>query len=163
MSWNLEKLTHVIEEKIALVESRRCKLVLVVGHPFTGKTKLLRELTKSNPERYTYINLNLKLSALLKEVTEKERPFRVQEFLRELVSDKQGVLLVDNTEILFDPELNLDPLKSLEVLSRFNPVVSVWSGSVKDGFLSYAEPGHREHVPGTKGEFEIVEVTGKSA
>jgi len=163
MSWNLEKLKHVIEEKIALVESRRCKLVLVVGPPFTGKTKLLRELTKSNPERYTYINLNLELSALLKEVAEKERPFRVQEFLRELVSDKHGVLLIDNTEILFDPELKLDPVKSLEVLSRFNSVVSVWSGSVKDGFLSYAEPGHRAYFRGSKGEFEIVEVTGKSA
>ena len=163
MFWTLEKLTHVIEEKIALVESRRCKLVLVVGHPFTGKTKLLRELTKSNPERYTYINLNLELSALLKEVAEKERPFRVQEFLRELVSDKQGVLLIDNTEILFDPELKLDPLKSLEVLSRFNPVVSVWSGSVKDDLLSYAELPHREYFPGSMSEFEIVEVTGKSA
>ena len=163
MSWNLEKLTHDIEEKIALVESRRCKLVLVVGPPFTGKTKLLRELTKSYPERYTYINLNLELSALLREVTEKERPYRVQEYLRELLSDKQGILLIDNTEILFDPELNLDPVKSLEVLSRFNSVVSVWSGSVKDGFLSYAEPGHREYFRGSMGEFEIVEVTGKSA
>ena len=163
MSWNLEKLTHDIEEKIALVESRRCKLVLVVGPPFTGKTKLLRELTKSYPERYTYINLNLELSALLREVTEKERPYRVQEYLRELLSDKQGILLIDNTEILFDPELNLDPVKSLEVLSRFNSVVSVWSGSVKDGFLSYAEPGHREYFRGPIGEFEIVEVTGKSA
>lgn len=163
MSWNLEKLTHDIEKKIALVERRRCKLVLVVGLPFTGKTKLLRELTKSNPERYTYINLNLELSALLKDVTEKERPFRVQEFLRELVLDKQGVLLVDNTEILFDPELNLDPVKSFELLSRFNSVVSVWSGTVKDGFLSYAEPGQREYFRGSISEFEIVEVTDKSA
>ena len=77
MSWSLEKLTHDIEKKIALLERRRCKLVLVVGPQSTGKTKLLRELTKSNPERYTYINLNLELSALLKEVSEKERPFRV--------------------------------------------------------------------------------------
>ena len=163
MSWNIEKPTHVIEEKIALVENRRCKLVLVVGSPSTGKTKLLRELSKKKPERYIYINLNLELSALLKEVTEKERPFRVQEFLRELVSDKQGVLLIDNTEILFDQELKLDPVKSLEELSRFNSVVSVWSGSVKDGFLSYAEPGHREYFRGPMGEFEIVEVTDKSA
>jgi len=162
MSWNLEKLTHDIEKKIALVERRRCKLVLVVGLPFTGKTKLLRKLTKTNPERYTYINLNLELSALLKEVTEKERPFRVQEFLRKLVSDKQGVLLIDNTEILFDPELKLDPVKSLEELSRINSVASVWRGSVKDGFLSYAEPGHREYFRGPIGEFEIVEVTDKS-
>ena len=163
MSWNIEKLTHVIEEKIALVESRRCKLVLVVGPPSIGKTKLLRELTKTNPDGYTYINLNLELSALLREVIEKERPFRVQEFLRELVSDKQGVILIDNTEILFDSELKLDPVKSLEEMSRFNPVVSVWSGSVKDGFLSSAEPGHREYFRGPIGEFEIVEVTGKSA
>ena len=163
MSCRTERLTQVIEEKIAQVEGRRCKLVLVVGPPSTGKTKLLRELTKTNPERYNYINLNLELSALLKEVSEKERPFRVHEFLRELVSDKQGVLLVDNTEILFDSELKLDPVKSLEELSRFISVVSVWSGSVKDGFLSYAEPGHREYFRGPIGEFEIVEVTGKSA
>lgn len=122
MSWNIEKLKHVIEKKIALVESRRCKLVLIVGPPFTGKTKLLRDLNETKPERYTYINLNMELSALLEEVTEKERPYRVQGFLREIVSDQQGVLLIDNTEILFDPELKLNPVKSLEELSRFHTV-----------------------------------------
>lgn len=161
MSWNIEKLKHVIEEKIALVESRRCKLVLLVGPPSTGKTKLLRDLNETNPGRYIYINLNMELSALLKEVTEKERPYRVQEFLREIVSDQRDVLLIDNTEIIFDPELKLNPVQSLEELSRFHTVVSVWSGSVKDGFLSYAEPGHREYHQDKIGEFEIVEVTGK--
>ena len=77
MSRNIEQFIYVIEEKIALVESRRCKLVLVVGPSSTGKTKILRALLKMNPERYSYINLNLELSALLKEVSEKERPFRV--------------------------------------------------------------------------------------
>ena len=159
MSWNGEKFQLIIEKKLTAIRNRRYKLILVVAPPSSGKTKLLQHLREVNSRKYVYINLNMELSALLKDVTVKERPYRVQEFLREIVSDKQGVLLVDNTEILFDPELKLDPVKSLEESSRSNIVIAVWSGIVKEGVLSYAKPGHREYYQGQIGDFEIVDLT----
>ena len=159
MSWNSEKFQLIIEKKLIAIQNRRYKLILVVAPPSTGKTKLLQHLCEVNSKKYNYINLNMELSALLKEVTMKERPYRVQELLREIVSDKQGFLIVDNTEILFDPELKLDPVKSLEELSRPNTVIAVWSGMVKAGVLSYAKPGRREYYQGQIGDFEIVDLT----
>lgn len=158
MSWDGEKFQLIIEKKLIATKNRRSKLILVVAPPSTGKTKLLKHLHEVNSRKYNYIDLNLKLSALLKDVTVKERPYRVQKFLREIVSDKQRVLLVDDTEILFDPELKLDPVKSLLELSRSNTVVAAWSGVVKAGVLSYAKPGHRGHYQVQVGDLEIIDL-----
>lgn len=162
MSWNGwsgEKFQSIIEKKLMTIRNRRSKLILVVVPSSTDKTKLLQYLREVNSRKYVYINLNMELSALLKDVTVKERPYRVQEFLREIVSDKQRVLLVDNTGILFDPELKLDPMKSLLELSRSNTVVAVWSGMVKAGVLFYAKPGRREYYQGQIGDLEIIDLT----
>lgn len=157
--WSGEKFQLIIEKKLTTIRNRRSKLILVVVPSSTDKTKLLQYLREVNSRKYVYINLNMELSALLKDVTVKERPYRVQEFLREIVSDKQRVLLVDNTEILFDPELKLDPMKSLLELSRSNTVVAVWSGMVKAGVLFYAKPGRREYYRGQIGDLEIIDLT----
>lgn len=63
----------------------------------------------------------------------------------DLVSDKNGPLLLDNTEIIFDQTLALDPIRLLTHLARKVPVVATWSGNYLDGKLTYAIPSHPEY------------------
>jgi hypothetical protein len=53
-------------------------------------------------------------------------------------------VLLDNTEILFDTALQLEPLRLLQVSSRNRTLVASWSGSYRNSILTYAEPGHPE-------------------
>jgi hypothetical protein len=54
------------------------------------------------------------------------------------------VVMLDNIELLFAPELEQDPLRLLQRLSRNLTIVAAWPGTVDGGCLTYAEPGHPE-------------------
>lgn len=54
-------------------------------------------------------------------------------------------MVLDNLEILFDKDLQQDPLRLLQSISRNRAVVASWNGSINSGRLLYAEPGHPEY------------------
>ena len=133
------------------------RLVLVVGPPRTGKTKALQELAKA--EGWVLINVNLKLSELLLELTQKQRAIRVPRLLGDLSAATSGdVVLLDNVELLFSPELSQDPLRLLQGLSRNRTVIATWCGTFENEYLAYAEPGHPEAKRYARPEAVIVRV-----
>ncbi len=119
------------------------RLVLVVGPAGAGKTAALREVGEATGA--PVINLGQELSERLLSLPERQRSLRVLRLLDEIagpVSDQP--LLLDNTEVLFEPELQQEPLQVLQRLSRNRTVVASWNGRVTDGHLTYALPGHPE-------------------
>lgn len=113
------------------------KLVLVVGKAGSGKSRLLRELPAD-----AYIDLSKELSERLLHLPRRKRPQLIQNLLQEIINSCEGSLvIVDNIEMLFLPELELNPLKILAQLSREKILVVAWSGSYKDGQLVWGEPG----------------------
>jgi len=133
------------------------RLLLVVGPPRTGKTKALQELAKS--DGWELINVNLRLSEMLLELTQKQRALRVPRLLGDLSSDVSGdVVLLDNIELLFSPELAQDPLRLLQGLSRNRTVVATWCGTFENDYLAYAEPGHPEAKRYARPEALVVRV-----
>lgn len=142
-------LSDQILKRIPEVEDLYHRLVLVVAPQGGGKTTALQAVAGQAGARL--INVNLELAQRLLELTERERPLRAQRFLEELVAEGDASLvLLDNLEILFDPKLQLDPLRCLQRLSRHRSIVAAWSGEVigedtRQKTLTYAEPGHPEH------------------
>jgi hypothetical protein len=65
----------------------------------------------------------------------------------ETIIDETGkdTVLLDNTEILFDPVLQQDPLRLLQQVSRNRTIVAAWNGKFEGGTLIYAEPDHPEY------------------
>jgi hypothetical protein len=119
------------------------RLVLLVGPSGTGKTGLLRQLAES--QACPYLNVNLHLSQRMLELPRSRRPRQADPIFKSIVDEHRGgVLVLDNLEILFDPSLQLDPLRLLKSVSRRQAIVAAWSGTFQDGVLSYAEPDHRE-------------------
>jgi hypothetical protein len=152
-------LSDQIFKKILGVEDLYHRLVLVVAPQGGGKTGALQAVAAQTGARF--VNVNLELAQRLLELTERERPLRVQRLLEELVAEGDASLvLLDNLEILFDPILRLDPLRSLQRLSRHRTIVAAWTGEVvgedaRQLALTYAEPGHPEHRRYAAGDLVI--------
>jgi hypothetical protein len=132
-----------LQQAVASASQCHFRLVLLVGPPRSGKTRLLHHVAES--QGLTALNLNLLLAERLLELTQKQRPVRVQRLLGGLVEAQvDDPVLLDNIELLFDLDLRLDPLRVLQRLARNRTIVAAWPGALADGALTYAEPGHPE-------------------
>ena len=137
-------LSEAVSEKIRHAEGLYHRLVLVVGGPRTGKTSALRSVAGCID--VPLINVNLELSLRMLDLTEGQRPRQVYPCLEQIIAQGEGsVVLLDNMELLFDVVLWQDPLRLLQRLSRSRTVVAAWNGSVEDGYIHYAVPGHPEY------------------
>ena len=156
----LRRATAFAEEvlaKLPEVQPLRHRLVLVVGRRGAGKTLCLREIGQGiDPSQP--VNVGIELSHRLLDLTERERPLRVEELLRQIVADASDPVLLDNLEVLFEPCLRVDPLALLQSLSRDRTVVAAWPGTVSAGQLHYAEPGLPQHQRHPVGQLTLVVV-----
>lgn len=119
------------------------RLILLVGPPGTGKTAALRQF--ADDQHAPLINVNLELSRALLDVVLADRPLAAPRLLKEIIESRPGdTVLLDNLEILFAPDLKLDPLRALQQLSRNRTVIASWNGHVEANRLVYAEPSHPE-------------------
>lgn len=138
----LEKLNHLLPT----LPQQYYRLVLIAGLHGTGKTRLLKEL--SHQQNIAYLNLNLHLSQRLLDLTTKQRPLRVRRILAQIIdSYPELALAVDNIELLFEPNLQQEPLALLQELSRNKSLIVAWGGSFDEQkrVLTYAVPGHPEY------------------
>jgi len=119
------------------------RLVLLVGETGSGKTGVLREIAEGYGT--SVINVNLALSCELLELTAKQRSLRLPEILDLIADQPQAPVVLDNLEILFDKDLQQDPLRLLQHISRNRTVIASWNGTMNSGRLSYAENGHSEY------------------
>lgn len=138
------ELADRVTDRLQHAESLYHRLVLLVGAGGTGKSKTLHDVADRTGA--PLINVSLELSRRMLDVAERQRPHRVQRLLELIVAERDSsIVLLDNIEILFHAALRQDPLRSLQALSRTRIVAAAWAGSIEDGYIEYARPGHPEH------------------
>ena len=120
------------------------QLVLVVGPRKAGKTVLMREYSEESG--LELINVNLYAASRLLDLNKRQRQTHVTNILSELTNGPDAPVLLDNTELLFDRSLAIDPLRMFYQASRNKPVVATWSGNFMDDRLTYASPSHVEYT-----------------
>lgn len=136
--------TGDLRKQIEAVQSRYYRLVLLVGPAGSGKTQTLLQLSRE--AGHPYINLNLALSQKLLEYPNRVRALRLPRIVETIIGETgKDTVFLDNTEILFDPALQQDPLRLLQHISRNRTIVAAWSGRFEGGALFYAEPEHPEY------------------
>jgi hypothetical protein len=118
------------------------QLVLVVGSLKSGKTAALRAAAAAEGG-WALLGLGASLSERLLLVPTRQRPAMVQQLAEDVARDATGEVLA--IELLFQPDLAVDPLRLLLALSRHRVVVATWPGTIDATTLTYAEPGHPEH------------------
>jgi len=139
-----EPLVSQLLEKIDNARELYYRLILIVGPGGIGKTAALRELADSTS--VPLINVNLELSRRMLELTRRQRALQLPRLFDEILGGTtEGLVLLDNIEILFDVHLKQDPLRLLQVISRNMTVVTAWNGTIVNGCLTYAIPGHPEY------------------
>jgi hypothetical protein len=118
-------------------------LVLSVAPRSAAHSRALREVAEALGTRV--VNVNLELGDLLVTMPSTERTVRLAEALHDLLAAGDGeARVLDATEILFEATLGQDPLRLLQSLSRFRPLVAAWPGAVQQGSLVHGWPGHPE-------------------
>ena len=56
-----------------------------------------------------------------------------------------GRRLLTDLDVLFWPELHVDPVGLLRRLAANGPIIAVWPGKVADGRAMYSEPARRDY------------------
>ena len=138
-----ENIHNTLIQSIQAVEGLYYRLILLVGKTGSGKTRVLRKLAETVGS--SVVNVNLALSSELLELTAKQRSLRLPGILDQIADQAQAPVVLDNLEILFDKDLQQDPLRLLQGISRNRTLVASWNGSISSGRLLYAEPGHPEY------------------
>ena len=137
-------LADQIIQKVKQAAELYHRLLLVVAPAGAGKTTALHDVQDRTGA--PLVNVNLELSRLMLELTERQRALQLPHLLRAIVGNGGGeMILLDNIEILFDSSLKQDPLRLLQGLSRNKTVVAAWNGAIVENSLTYAAPGHPEY------------------
>jgi predicted AAA+ superfamily ATPase len=136
----LERLNRLIED----VRSLNSKLILLIGPPRCGKTRLLDGLAKHR--NTTVLNVGGSLGRQMLEITGTQRHLQAAALMSALAADhsKGGLVLFDNIELLFDQSLRLDTLDLLKRNGRTRCVVAAWPGEFNNSRITYATLGHPE-------------------
>lgn len=146
------------EDTIKEAERSYYKLVLIVGPIGSGRTAILKEISAS----YGFGSLNLgeELSRRLLVKPPHLRSAEAEELTADLVNEaSKSRIAIDNTEILFEAPLKLNPLAVLKKLSRSKVIVATWSGSCDESKVTYGFHGHpayREYSFTAEDSFIIV-------
>lgn len=139
----MDPLSHRIAAGIPALGNLYRRLMLVVGPSRSGKTQALQALADGRD--WPLVNLGLSLSEQLLELSPSRRAVNAPRLLHDLVDDRDGdVLLLDNTEFLFSPGLELDPLNLLQAVSRHRATVASWAGCYDGKRLTYGDASHPE-------------------
>lgn len=137
----IEKLDQLVED----ISGLNSKLILLIGPPRSGKSNLLGQLAERRQARV--LSVGAALGRELLTVPGTRRHLLAADLMKELADGfvSQGLLLLDNVELLFDRTLQLSPLDLLRRHAHARRVVAVWPGELQEGRLSYATTGHPEH------------------
>lgn len=140
MSNHVDQLLH----HIAAARQLYYRLVLVIGPAGSGKTRTLQ--AAATVCQFPRLNLSLALAEHLLPLPATQRAVQAMRLLRDLVAGagSEGVML-DNLELLFEPSLQLDPLRALQQLARQRTIAAAWNGAIEQGYLRYATPDHPEY------------------
>ncbi len=133
------------------------KLTVVAGPSGAGKTRLLAQVAAQL--QLPSINLSLLLSQRLLSQTRRQRALKAEEVAIEVIDEHlHSGLCLDDTELLFDSTLRLNPLTFLQDISRNRLIVASWNGTLAGGQLRFAYAGHPDFFTQAVSGYPVISV-----
>lgn len=155
----LDRSFDEVMAKLENIEESYFRLIFIVALAGKGKTALLQRL--ANHLNLPLLNLNREISQKMLDLTERQRRLKLPRLLEEIIVQKEEkIILLDNTELIFAPVLQQDPLRLLQRASRNKTIIASWNGEWKENQLIYASVDHPEYRKYKVEDFFVV-VIGK--
>lgn len=135
----------VIESLVAAVRDVRrdsARLILVAGERDALRTQMLHAAAAQLGR--PVIALSGRLAGALLDLGPQERTRRIAELLDDCLAGAEPPLFLDRLELLFEPSLEIAPLRLLTAAARSRMIVAAWPGSLHGDVLTHARPGHPE-------------------
>lgn len=145
-----------LEEAIAQLLARPARTLLIIA---ATDVALLQDQTEALQERYGWpqLRVGVDLSAALLKVPPSRRPRQVRRQLADRIEPhRPNPVLCTHIDLLFDPELRLEPPQLFKHLAKMTPLIVFWPGAYRDDVLSYAVPEHAHYHTWRKPEALIV-------
>lgn len=115
-------------------------LVLVINSP----TQIIRSAREI--EGLTYLELSEQLCERLLPLSCNDRSRHVSDIIAQMLNGiASDVVWLDRIQVLFEPTLELDPLRQLQDLARLKPIVAIWPGQITERFLTFSVPGRDDY------------------
>jgi hypothetical protein len=151
-----------LQSAVGDASTRYTRLVLLGGHADAEKSESLHQLGTASGS--PVVNLGLELARSLLDVPTRQRSVAAADRAADLArpSDGSSLTILDHLELLFLPELRLDPLKLLQDSARNGVVVANWPGSTDGDELLYGSPSHPEFRRYSAADCILVEVSPHS-
>lgn len=132
----------MIKSKIDALKDSEFKLLLIVGRPGTGKSKMIQEFSEDTG--VPIIDMN---KILGEKIPVGKDSNYVYGFLKGFLSTyKQKYVLLDKKRILYSSESNIDLIEFLKDISRDKYVVATWNGYVDDGKLIHIRSDQKSNL-----------------
>jgi hypothetical protein len=133
---------HSIKQSIETIRNSYYKQIYVYDYKYGDSVKVYAEA-----ECIPYINVNLELSEKLLVIPGMKRKYYVTEFLQEIIIAKEEeIVCLDFLELLFSPELAINPFQLIRDISKNKVLILSWRGNIEGNVLIHAEPGHPEYT-----------------
>jgi len=135
------------------------KLTILAGGAQSGKTHWLKQVATALG--LPTINLSLLLSQRLLNQNRRQRALNAEAVATEVIDEhyQPGLgLCLDDTELLFDSTLKLNPLVFLREITRNRLIVATWNGVINGGELRFGKSGHPDFFSQPVNGFPVVSV-----
>jgi len=93
------------------------------------------------PVNATFVNIGLMLSERMYKAKAEGSSVNISDELDAILGEEQSDITLENTDIIFSPEYELDVIKLLLQVGRNQRLYIQWPGEVAGEKLTYSEPG----------------------
>lgn len=126
-----------LTEKIEKLNEKENKLLLIIGEPGSGKSKMIREYSQETG--IPIINLDKIFASTASDQL-------MNEMKNFLATYHQKVLLLDNKKILYAKNSQIDLMAFLKEISKDIPVIATWNGKIEDGQVYHIRKESGDHL-----------------
>jgi len=115
-------------------------ILLIVNSSTSKLEKMANEIVSQY--ELPRISLNKELTQILSAELRQTRGSKAIEWIRTKSNEVEEHILFSDINIIFEPNLEIDPLALFKQISRHKKIIVLWPGNYSNNDLNYATPEH---------------------
>ena len=132
-------------------------LIIIVGKPGSGKSKIMRQMAKQ--EKWNYIDTRVLITEEFLDIIPEDRNEKAPALMNKILDQySSNVILLDRVQTLFVPLFQIEIRRFLNNISQNKTIVMAWPGSYVDGKLHYERYDGSSKIEVPTDGYKILEI-----